>query len=62
MPSFSLGARSEDLAELYAPTFIVGGPRGSQAFKNDSQFVEWLGQVGDVNRRRGMVSLAPVTI
>ena len=46
----SLGPQPEELADLYAPTFIVGGPHGSQAFANDARFVEWLRQVANFNR------------
>jgi hypothetical protein len=58
----SIGPRPEDLARLYAPTFIVGGPQGSQAFTNDSRFLDWLRQLGEFNRQHGMRSLAVVTI
>jgi hypothetical protein len=50
------------LAALYAPTFIVAAPQGSQAFANDARFLEWLAQVRDFNRRHGMRSVAPVAI
>jgi hypothetical protein len=58
----SMGPRPEDLAALYAPTFIVGGPQGSRAFANDSKFVDWLRQVGTFNRQHGMNSMTPVAI
>ncbi len=58
----SMGPRPEDLAPLYAPTFIVGGPHGSQAFANDATFLDWLRQVGDFNRDHGMRSLVVVTL
>ena len=60
--ALSMGPRPEDLASLYAPTFIVAGPRGSQAFTNDSRFLDWLRTVADFNRRHGMRSLGVVTI
>ena len=41
----SLGPQPEALADLYAPTFIVGGPEGSHTFTNDAHFTEWLGQI-----------------
>jgi hypothetical protein len=56
----SMGPRPEELADLYAPTFIAGGPQGSQAFTNDARFREWLVQLGDFNRRHGMRALRVV--
>lgn len=58
----SLTAQPEALAKLYAPTFIVGGPQGSQAFPNDARFIEWLRQVFDFNRQHGMRALTAVSI
>ena len=58
----SVGPQPEELAGVYAPTFIVGGPSGSQAFANDVRFVEWLRQGADFNRQHGMRTLAPMTI
>lgn len=58
----STGPRPEDLAPLYGATFIVGSPQGSQAFTNDSRFLDWLRQVGDFNRQHGMRSLVVVAI
>jgi hypothetical protein len=58
----SMGPQPEALASLYAPTFIVGGPEGSQAFTNDARFVEWLRQVADFNRQHGMLALMAVSI
>jgi len=53
----SLGTTPERLAPLYAPTFLVAGPQGSQAFANDSAFLGWLRQVRDFNQQHGMRSL-----
>jgi len=58
----SLGPQPEALAELYAPTFIVGGPEGSRAFANDGQFLEWLRQVVAYNHAHGMRTLTVVSI
>jgi hypothetical protein len=58
----SMGPRPEDLAPLYAPTFIVGGPQGSQAFTNDARFLDWLRQVGDFNRQHGMRGMTVVSL
>jgi hypothetical protein len=48
---------AEGLAAMYAPTFIIAGPRGSQAFANDSRFRQWIQQVGDFNHQHGMRTL-----
>jgi hypothetical protein len=58
----SIGAQPEQLAGVYAPTFIVGGPQGSQAFANDARFIEWLQQVGKFNRDHGMRALTVMAI
>jgi hypothetical protein len=58
----SLGADPERLAKLYAPTFIVAGPGGSQAFANDDKFLEWLGQVRAGNLESGMRALSPAAV
>ena len=60
--ALSLGPQPEALAGLYAPTFIVGGPQGSQAFTNDVRFVEWLRQVANFNRQHGMFALMAMSI
>ena len=57
-----MGPQPEALAGVYAPTFIVGGPEGSQAFPNDARFVEWIRQVADFNRQHGMRSIMAVSI
>jgi hypothetical protein len=56
----STGPRPEDLAPFYAPTFIVGGPKGSQAFTNDASFLAWLRQVADGTRAAGLRSMRPL--
>ena len=53
----SSGPHPEALALLYAPTFIAGGPAGSQAFTNDARFIEWLRTVAAFNREHGMRAL-----
>jgi hypothetical protein len=58
----SMGPQPEALAQLYAPTFIVGGPEGSQAFANDSRFLQWLRQVAGFNHEHGMRTLTVVSI
>lgn len=59
---FSMGPQPEALAGLYAPTFIVGGPKGSRAFANDDHFLEWLGQVVAFDHERGMRTLTVASI
>lgn len=58
----STGPQPQALAGLYAPTFIVGGPQGSQAFTNDASFIEWVRQVADFNRQHGMRDLTVVSV
>jgi hypothetical protein len=58
----SLGPQPKALAGLYAPTFIIGGPQGSQAFPNDEKFLEWLTQVAEFNRQHGMRALTVLSI
>jgi hypothetical protein len=60
--SRSLGDHPEELATLYASTFIVASPQGSQAFTNDARFLEWLRQVAAFNREHGMRSLTAVAL
>lgn len=50
------------LATLYAPTFIVGGPQGSQAFTNDARFIAWIRQVTDFNHQHGLRDLRVVSL
>jgi hypothetical protein len=58
----SSGSRPEDLAPLYAPTFIVGGPKGSGAFTNDASFLAWLRQVSEGTRAAGLRSMQPLEV
>ena len=63
--AYSEASMSSDptvLASLYADAFIATGPTGSAAFKNDEQFLAWLGQVCEFNQRVGMGSLEVVSI
>jgi hypothetical protein len=46
------------LAALYAPTFIVAGPKGSHAFANDETFLEWIKGLQAFNKQVGMTSLS----
>lgn len=50
------------LATVYAPTFIVAGPRGSTAFPNDQRFLDWLAESRAFNERHGMQALEVVDI
>ena len=60
--ALSLGSDPEALADLYAPTFIVGGPEGSRAFVNDASFTAWLREVAAFNREHGMRALSVVAV
>jgi hypothetical protein len=42
------------VASFYAESFIVAGPKGNAAFKNDEGFLQWLRQLGDFNQQVGM--------
>jgi len=53
----STGSTPEALSPLYAPTFIVAGPEGSQAFPNDDKFLDWLRQIHAFNQQYGMRGL-----
>jgi hypothetical protein len=52
----------ERLADMYAETFIVGGPRGTQAFTNDSRFREWLRHVRSANQQHGLRAVEVVAL
>ncbi len=58
----SLGNDPQVLAAMYAPSFIVGGPRGSATFANDARFLDWLKEVHDFNRKHGMRTLEIVSV
>jgi hypothetical protein len=60
--ALSLGDDVRALAALYAPSFFVGGPSGSQTFANDARFLDWLAQVRAFNREHGMRALAPALV
>ena len=55
--SASLAGEPKRIAAYYAPTFIVGGPRGSAAFPNDDKFIEWLTGVAAFNQQVGMTAM-----
>ena len=38
----SLTGEPAVLARMYAPSFLVAGPKGSATFANDTRFLEWL--------------------
>jgi hypothetical protein len=54
----SLGSEPEKLAEFYDQSFLVAGPKGGAAFRNDAAFLDWLRQVHDYNVKTGMASMA----
>jgi hypothetical protein len=58
----SLSGDPTRIAAYYAPTFIVGGPKGSAAFPNDDKFLEWLKGVADFNRQAGMEAMQVVDV
>jgi hypothetical protein len=63
--AYSEASMSSDpivVASHYADAFIASGSTGSAAFKNDEQFLAWLGQVFEFNQYVGMGSLEIVSI
>ena len=43
--TLSMGDDHRAMAELYAPSFFVAGPKGSMVFANDARFLDFLAQV-----------------
>jgi hypothetical protein len=43
--ALSMGDDDHAMAAMYAPSFFVGGPKGSMVFANDTRFLDWLAQV-----------------
>ena len=60
--ALSMGDDDRALAAMYAPSFFVAGPKGSMAFANDAQFLEWLAHVRAFNRQHGMHAVSPVAV
>jgi hypothetical protein len=60
--ALSMGEDDVALAAVYAPTFFVGGPKGSTTFANDARFLDWLAHVRAFNRQHGMRALSPVAV
>jgi hypothetical protein len=60
--ALSMGDDDRSMAELYAPSFFVAGPKGSMVFPNDARFVEWLTQMRAFNRQHGMRAIAPAAV
>jgi hypothetical protein len=57
---YATASQAHDVASVaafYADGFLVAGPTGAQAFKNDDTFREWLGQVFHFNEQMGLESL-----
>ncbi|PSK93174.1 hypothetical protein [Taibaiella chishuiensis] len=50
----SSGGPLPELADCYAESFIVAGPEGNAAFRNDDAFARWLEQVAVKNREYGL--------
>jgi hypothetical protein len=50
------------LAELYAPGFIAGGPKGSAIFTNDDSFRDWLHNLSAFNQQRGLQSMQVTSV
>jgi len=55
--TLSIGKDLQGLSRMYADDFIVAGPKGAMAFKNDKKFKEWLKQLGQSNEDTGLKSM-----
>lgn len=53
----STGDDLSPLADCYADDFMVAGPEGSAAFKNDEHFITWLGQLRVLNQQSGLQTM-----
>lgn len=53
----SMGAEPEKLAAFYDANFLVGGPKGTEAFKNDPAFLDWLRKVHAYNESSGLTAM-----
>jgi|SRR5687768_2392226 hypothetical protein len=60
--ALSMADDARALAELYASSFFVAGPKGSMTFANDGRFLEWLAQVRAFNREHGMRGVTPAAL
>ena len=60
--ALSMGEDERALAEVYAPSFFVAGPKGSMTFANDAAFLDYLVRVRGFNREHGMSSVSPVAV
>ena len=60
--ALSMGDDDHAMAEMYAPSFFVAGPKGSAVFANDARFLDWLGQVRTFNRQHGMHAVSPAAV
>lgn len=60
--ALSMGDDDRALAALYAPSFLVAGPKGSATFANDGRFLEWLAQVRAFNRQHGLQAISPAAV
>jgi hypothetical protein len=53
----SLGPEPEKLAGFYDTSFLVAGPKGGAAFKNDESFLAWLRDLHAFNAKAGITSI-----
>jgi len=60
--TLSMGDDHRAMAEMYAPSFFVAGPKGSAVFENDARFLDWLAQVHAFNRQHGMRAVSPAAV
>ena len=50
----SLKGNADEMAKLYAQSFIAASQTQSSAFTNDEKFIEWLNEVFEFNRKTGL--------
>jgi hypothetical protein len=60
--ALSMGDDDQALAAMYAPSFLVAGPKGSMTFANDAQFLDWLAHLRAFNRQHGMRALSSAAV
>ena len=60
--ALATGDDHQALAGMYAPSFFVGGPKGSMTFANDAQFLDYLVRVRAFNRQHGMRAVSPAAV
>ncbi|HZV68602.1 MAG TPA: hypothetical protein VFG10_03630 [Saprospiraceae bacterium] len=58
----SLHGKSDEIASCYASSFMVATKTQFSAFKNDDEFIKWLNQVFDFNKKAGLHKMEVINI